>query len=132
MRKFPRKKLALLAAARLVGRLMPLLLIALPLLAATPVRAEPEVVYFMSADGATEIAGYLFRPAAAGPHPAIVLLHGRSGPYSIKVNRDCGFVSRKLASPCNAAESARRSGRQARRHGPGGGGDRRIQSAMTS
>ncbi len=98
----------MLAVTRLVGRLMPLLLIALPPLAATPVHAEPEVVYFKSGDGTTEIAGYLFKPAATGPHPAIVLLHGRSGPYSINANRDCTFVSRKLASPCNAATLSKR------------------------
>jgi dienelactone hydrolase len=108
MRKFPPPRLVFLAVTRLAGRLMPVLLIALALLAATPVRAEPEVVYFMSADGVTEIAGYLFKPAAAGPRPAIVLLHGRSGPYSINVNRDCGFVSRKVASPCNAATLSKR------------------------
>jgi len=42
----------------------------------------PETVRFASRDGATELVGYLFRPQGEGPHPAIVLLHGRSGPYS--------------------------------------------------
>lgn len=44
--------------------------------------AVPETVRFPSADGATDLIGYLFRPAGAGPHPAIVMLHGRGGPYS--------------------------------------------------
>ena len=64
--------------------------------------AEPETVYFKSADGATEIVGYLFRPAGRGPHPAIVMLHGRAGPYSANVNEGCTLVARSTASPCNA------------------------------
>lgn len=36
----------------------------------------------MSGDGRTELVGYVFRPETAGPHPAVVMLHGRSGPYS--------------------------------------------------
>jgi dienelactone hydrolase len=95
-------------AAPLVGRLAPLLLLALPMFAAVPAQAEPQTVYFMSADGVTEIAGYLFSPATPGPHPAIMLLHGRGGPYSINFNRDCGFVSRKLTSPCNATTLSKR------------------------
>jgi dienelactone hydrolase len=78
------------------------------LLAAMPARAEPETVYFKSADGQTEIAGYLFKPKTPGPYPAIVLLHGRAGPYSANFNRDCTTVSRGLSSPCNAATLSRR------------------------
>ncbi|MGZ8209947.1 MAG: dienelactone hydrolase family protein [Burkholderiales bacterium] len=44
--------------------------------------ATPETVRFPSADGKTTLVGYLYRPDGPGPHPAIVLLHGRSGPYS--------------------------------------------------
>ena len=64
--------------------------------------AEPETVFFKSADDRTEIVGYLFKPQTAGPHSAIVLLHGRGGPYSINHNKDCMFVSRSVASACNA------------------------------
>jgi dienelactone hydrolase len=78
------------------------------LLAAIPARAEPETVYFKSADGQTEIAGYLFKPRAPGPHPAIVLLHGRAGPYSANFNKDCTTVSRGLNSQCNAATLSKR------------------------
>lgn len=42
----------------------------------------PETVAFASRDGKTQLIGYLFRPDAPGPHPAIVMLHGRAGPYS--------------------------------------------------
>jgi dienelactone hydrolase len=44
--------------------------------------AEPETVHFPSADGSTSLVGYLFLPKGPGRRPAIVLLHGRSGPYS--------------------------------------------------
>jgi dienelactone hydrolase len=42
----------------------------------------PQTVHFPSRDGATELVGYLFEPVTPGPHAAIVMLHGRSGPYS--------------------------------------------------
>jgi dienelactone hydrolase len=64
--------------------------------------AAPETVYFRSADGQTEIVGYLFKPAGRGPHPAIVMLHGRGGPYSANNNAGCTLVARSTPSPCNA------------------------------
>lgn len=42
-----------------------------------------QTVHFMSRDGKTTLTGYLFMPAGAGPHPAVVMLHGRGGPYSV-------------------------------------------------
>jgi len=39
-------------------------------------------VTFPSGDGKTQLTGYLFQPAGRGPHPAVVMLHGRAGPYS--------------------------------------------------
>ena len=68
----------------------------------------PETVYFASADGRTEIVGYLYRPAGDGPFPAMVLLHGRGGLYSSNVNTDCTLVARSVDSPCNAATLSRR------------------------
>jgi dienelactone hydrolase len=46
-------------------------------------QALPETVRFPSLDG-TMIVGYLFKPASPRPgaSPAVVLLHGRAGPYS--------------------------------------------------
>jgi dienelactone hydrolase len=41
-----------------------------------------EAVHFRSGDGQTELIGYLFRPNGPGPHAAVVMLHGRGGPYS--------------------------------------------------
>jgi dienelactone hydrolase len=72
------------------------------IMTAAAAAAEPETVFFKSADDRTEIVGYLFKPQTAGPHSAIVLLHGRGGPYSINHNKDCTFVSRSVASACNA------------------------------
>lgn len=71
--------------------------------------AQPETVFFPSADGHTEIVGYLFKPEGAGPHPAVVLLHGRGGPYSSNVNAGCGLVSRTTTeSRCNAGTLSKR------------------------
>lgn len=44
--------------------------------------SNAETVRFRSADGKTNLIGYLFRPAGRGPHRAVVMLHGRAGPYS--------------------------------------------------
>jgi carboxymethylenebutenolidase len=44
--------------------------------------APAEPVSFSSRDGKTQLTGYLFKPDTPGPHPAVVMLHGRSGPYS--------------------------------------------------
>ncbi len=41
-----------------------------------------KTVHFQSADRKTRLTGYLFEPVGPGPHAAIVLLHGRAGPYS--------------------------------------------------
>lgn len=69
----------------------------------------PDTVFFPSADGKTEIVGYLFKPETLGPYPAIVLLHGRAGPYSTNVNENCTLVSRASPSPdCNASGLSKR------------------------
>jgi dienelactone hydrolase len=80
----------------------------LSLLLTSPATADPETVFFPSADGATDIVAYLFAPAGGGPHPAVVMLHGRSGPYSSDVNAPCTLVSRSQPSPCNAAGLSKR------------------------
>src|SRR5262247_1023984 len=41
-----------------------------------------ERVEFSSSDGSTKLVGYIFAPTAPPPWPAVVMLHGRSGPYS--------------------------------------------------
>src|SRR5260221_8558174 len=48
----------------------------------------PDRVVFPSADGQTSLVGYVFKPEgpAAGRTPAVVLMHGRAGPYSSLAN----------------------------------------------
>ncbi|WFU29666.1 dienelactone hydrolase family protein [Bradyrhizobium brasilense] len=95
-------------AAGMTHRAIPIVLLMLATLP-TASAAAPDTVFFSSADGKTEIVGYLFRPQTPGPHPAIVLLHGRGGPYSINVNRDCTLVSRTNPSAaCNAGSLSKR------------------------
>jgi carboxymethylenebutenolidase len=91
----------------MIARLAWVLACALSLLS-SPSRAEPETVFFRSADGVSEIAGYFFKPTTPAPHPAIVLLHGRAGPYSANDNADCTFVSRGKRSACNASTLSKR------------------------
>ncbi len=67
-----------------------------------------QAVSFPSADGRTTLIGYLFEPEAAGPRPAIVLLHGRAGPYSSTVAAGCTLVAPGQASPCNAGTLSKR------------------------
>jgi dienelactone hydrolase len=92
----------------MIGILTPALAVTFPLLLASAAIAAPETVYFKSADGETEIIGYLFRPATAAPHGAVVMLHGRAGPYSANVNKDCALVSREAPSICNAGSLSKR------------------------
>ncbi len=49
---------------------------------ATALAQTPQGVTFSSRDGRTQLVGYLYRPQGAGPFPAVVMLHGRSGVYS--------------------------------------------------
>jgi len=44
--------------------------------------ATPRTVHFESLDHKTKLVGYLWEPSGPGPHPAIVLMHGRAGAYS--------------------------------------------------
>ncbi|MBR0726845.1 dienelactone hydrolase family protein [Bradyrhizobium manausense] len=78
------------------------------LLSVTAVSAAPQTVYFHSADGLTALTGYVFQPTTPGPWPAIVMLHGRGGPYSSNDNEDCSFVGAGTASPCNASTLSKR------------------------
>jgi dienelactone hydrolase len=71
-------------------------------------RAEPTTVYFASADNRTRLVGYLFAPQTPGPHPAVVMLHGRGGPYSSNINKECTLVAKGNGSPCNASSLSKR------------------------
>jgi dienelactone hydrolase len=59
-----------------------LLAIAFSIMPAGHAAAEVRTVHFPSEDHHTRLTGYLFEPQSPGPHAAIVLLHGRAGPYS--------------------------------------------------
>src|SRR6202035_3963151 len=48
--------------------------------------ADPVRVTFPSMDGRTKLVGYIFAPAKAGRAPAVVMMHGRAGPYSTEAN----------------------------------------------
>ncbi|MBR0828092.1 dienelactone hydrolase family protein [Bradyrhizobium manausense] len=76
---------------------------------ATGAAAEPQTVYFPSGDGTTQIVGYVFKPKTAGPYPAIVMLHGRGGPYSSNTNGGCTLVAPKITSACNASTLSKRN-----------------------
>jgi dienelactone hydrolase len=91
----------------MTARLICLLVIVLALPDAASAET-PATVYFASGDGRTEIVGYLFSPAGPGPHPAIVMLHGRAGPYSTNVNENCTLVARSIKSACNATTLSKR------------------------
>jgi hypothetical protein len=75
---------------------------------ATSALAEPATVYFPSADGKTRLVGYLFAPDTPGPHPAVVMLRGRGGPYSTNFNRECTLVAEGTPSACNASALSKR------------------------
>ena len=48
--------------------------------------AIPARVTFASMDGRTKLVGYVFTPGKAGRAPAVVMMHGRAGPYSTEAN----------------------------------------------
>ena len=77
-------------------------------LGATPRAPHADTVHFPSADGHTELVAYLFAPSGPGPHPAVVMLHGRAGPYSANVNAGCTLVAPDRESPCSAATLSKR------------------------
>jgi carboxymethylenebutenolidase len=75
---------------------------------ASPALAQPATVYFLSADAQTRLVGYLFMPQGPGPHPAVVMLHGRGGPYSTNYNQECSLVAEGRRSACDASALSKR------------------------
>ena len=58
-------------------------LLVVSLLAAPGAWAQKaRAVNFTSEDGKTELVAYMYLPSTPGPHPAVVMLHGRGGLYS--------------------------------------------------
>jgi carboxymethylenebutenolidase len=82
--------------------------LAVVLCGASTAVAMPQTVSFASGDGKTELVGYLSRPAGPGPFPAIILLHGRTGPYASAARRNCTEVTAASKSPCSAASLSAR------------------------
>ena len=71
-----------------------------------PVRGQvqgmlPATVQFPSADGKTMLTGFVYTPrdSSAGRAPAVVMMHGRAGPYSLNV---------KNGGPYNASTLSKR------------------------
>ena len=60
----------------------PIQLALLLICASCSLAAQPSTVHFPSEDHSTKLVGYLFEPSGTGPHAAVVMLHGRAGPYS--------------------------------------------------
>jgi dienelactone hydrolase len=60
-----------------------------------PMQPLAERVSFPSADGATTLIGYLFKPDATGTGraPAVVMMHGRGGVYSSLANGNYGAAT---------------------------------------
>jgi len=79
-----------------------------PALLFAAAHAEPATVYFPSADGQTELVGNLSAPSTPEPQPAVVMLHGRAGPYSRNHNEDCSLVAKGVRSDCNASTLSKR------------------------
>lgn len=64
------------------------------LLSSVTLALEPQTVSFASDDNKTQLTAYLYTPTGAGPFPAIVALHGRTGLYSTRGNRlDASFLA---------------------------------------
>jgi dienelactone hydrolase len=65
-------------AFKLFAWIFPLLLLASPAVWAQ----KAQTVNFPSEDGKTTLVAYQYAPDTPGPHPAVVMLHGRGGLYS--------------------------------------------------
>jgi carboxymethylenebutenolidase len=74
------------------ARLISLAALVTPLIGATapppPLGPLPDRVVFASADGHTNLIGYVFKPEGQHPArvPAVVMMHGRAGAYSSLAN----------------------------------------------
>jgi dipeptidyl aminopeptidase/acylaminoacyl peptidase len=57
--------------------------------------AMPERVQFRSEDGKTALVGYVFKPSVqpGARVPAVVMMHGRAGPYSFTHASICSCTS---------------------------------------
>ena len=88
-------------------RCLPAVIALAALISAAPSAAQSATVLpsvstvHFPGSGGVELVGYVYKPKGRGPWPAVVMLHGRGGPYSSNVNAACSFVRRGEASACN-------------------------------
>jgi carboxymethylenebutenolidase len=74
------------AAAAMIAAVLGLVIVLAACADAAAQSADPARVTFASMDGRTKLVGYVFTPGKAGRAPAVVMMHGRAGPYSIEAN----------------------------------------------
>lgn len=74
------------AAAARIAAVFVLAIVFAPGADAVAQDAVPARVSFPSMDGRTKLVGYVFTPDKAGRAPAVVMMHGRGGPYSTEAN----------------------------------------------
>src|SRR3984957_5733167 len=74
------------AAAAMIGAVIVLAIGLATCADAAAQDAVPARVTFASMDGRTKLVGYVFTPGKAGRAPAVVMMHGRAGPYSSEAN----------------------------------------------
>ena len=53
----------------------------------------PDRVIVPALDGPALLVGYVFKPQGAGPHPAVVMMHGRAGAYSSRAKGQYGAAT---------------------------------------
>src|SRR6202023_346760 len=78
------------AAAAMIGAVLGMVIVLAIVLATCGDGGAPGAdrarVAFPSMDGRTKLVGYVFAPGKAGRAPAVVMMHGRAGPYSTEAN----------------------------------------------
>ena len=80
------ERCATVILAKEIRKLTTCWIFALLVFAGNTFAAEPETVHFQSGDHQLNLVGYLFLPSGGGAHVAVVMLHGRAGPYSSLAN----------------------------------------------
>src|ERR1700731_373991 len=74
------------AAAAMIGAVLVFATVLATCADAAAQDAVPARVTFASMDGRTKLVGYVFTPDQTGRAPAVVMMHGRAGPYSPEAN----------------------------------------------
>jgi carboxymethylenebutenolidase len=85
-RSHPELRAAVVLACNEIRKVTTHWIFPLLVFAANTFAAEPATVHFQSEDHQISLVGYLFLPPGGGAHAAVVMLHGRAGPYSSLAN----------------------------------------------